>query len=63
MKSISRIALPALIGLSLPIHATLAAGPYGSLGVAFASEEIGVSTSGVNHPTGCNRLLYADPCR
>ncbi len=38
-----------------------AAGPYVSLGVGFAGGEPNADVSGVNHPTRCDRLLYADP--
>ena len=37
------------------------AGLYASVGLAVASEQIGASTSGVNHPTRCDRVLYSDP--
>ena len=37
------------------------AGPYVTLGLTFASDEIGASASGVNHPTRCDRELYTDP--
>ena len=37
------------------------AGPYVTLGLTFASDEIGAITSGVNHPTRCDRELYTDP--
>ena len=49
-------------GMALVFWARIGwAGPYVSLGVAFATDEIGASTSGINHPTRCDRVLYADP--
>lgn len=37
------------------------AGPYLSLGIGIAGEEPHANVTGVNHPTRCDRLLYADP--
>ena len=39
------------------------ADPYVTLGIAVASEAVTASTSGINHPTRCDRVLYADPSR
>ncbi len=51
--------LSGMVGISC--FQTALAGPYVSLGLDFANDEIGASSSGVNHPTRCDRLLYADP--
>lgn len=39
----------------------LAGETYVSIGLGFATDEIGASTTGVNHPTRCDSLLYANP--
>lgn len=60
MKSMIRISL--FSGIALVLSARLAsADPYVSIGLTFATDEIGASTSGINHPTRCDRVLYTDP--
>lgn len=44
-----------LLGLSRNAEA---ADPYISLGLGYAGEEFNASTTGVNHPTRCDSLLY-----
>lgn len=34
---------------------------YVALGLGLATDEIGASTTGINHPTRCDSVLYADP--
>ena len=52
-----------LAGLALAICAQPVPGgeAYVSLGLGLASDDIDVSAMGVNHPTRCDRLLYANP--
>ena len=56
-----RCALLTGAACSVVLPGAQAAGLYASVGLAVASEQIGASTSGVNHPTRCDRLLYSDP--
>ena len=56
-----RCALLTGAACSVVLPCAQAAGLYASLGLEVASEQIGASTSGVNHPTRCDRLLYSDP--
>lgn len=61
MKSVVRPTLLALTGLLPGLQTANAEGLYASLGIAFATEEVDAGSSGVNHPTRCDSLLYADP--
>ena len=47
--------------LLLGVQAAHGQGVYASFGVGYGGEELSASTAGVNHPTRCDRLLYADP--
>lgn len=49
------------MGLMLAAQLAVAGETYVSVGLGFASDKADVSTSGVNHPTRCDRLLYANP--
>ena len=60
MKKTIRTGLALGVVVAAP---TAWAGPYVTLGLAFASEEVTASNSGINHPTRCDRVLYADPSR
>ena len=60
MKKTIRTGLALVVVVAAP---TAWAGPYVTLGLAFASEEVTASNSGINHPTRCDRVLYADPSR
>ena len=55
------IALVVPIVISLVMPSALAAGPYASLAVGAADEKARAGVYGVNHPTRCDRLLYANP--
>ena len=61
MKSSVGWTLSATVGLLSGLQAAQAAGLYASLGIALATEEVGAGSSGVNHPTRCDSLLYSDP--
>ena len=52
-----------LAGLALisSTGAALAGETYVSVGLGLATDEIGASTTGINHPTRCDSLLYANP--
>ena len=52
-----------LSGLALisAAGAALAGETYVSIGLGLATDEIGASTTGINHPTRCDSLLYANP--
>ena len=51
--------LPTVLWLGVP--STAAAGPYAAIAVGAGGEQVHASVSGVNHPTRCDRLLYANP--
>ncbi len=55
------IAFVLSIVLSLVIPKVLAAGPYAAFAVGAAGEKTQAGVYGVNHPTRCDRLLYANP--
>ncbi len=61
MKATVRLTLVTAICMLPGLQMAAAEGLYASLGVAFATEDVGASTHAVNHPTRCDRLLYADP--
>ena len=61
MKPPIPLALLASIVLPFGLTTAEAQGLYATLGIAFATEDIGAGSSGINHPTRCDRLLYADP--
>lgn len=61
MKRIAQgVLLTAIAGplVSLPAEA---GEPYIAVGVGLASDEVHGSTTGINHPTRCDSLLYANP--
>ena len=60
MESMLRIMLAAAIAAGF-LGSAANAGPYLTFGLSFATDEIGASTSGINHPTPCDRVLYTDP--
>lgn len=61
MKRTSLLASAAALGLALcSAHASAEKGTYLTLGVGLGMEETGFGVFGVNHPTRCDRLLYAD---
>ena len=39
----------------------LGGGPYVGFGIGYGGGELSAATTGVNHPTRCDRLLYANP--
>ena len=47
--------------LLLFVQAAHGQGFYASFGVGYGGEELTADISGVNHPTRCDRLLYANP--
>ncbi len=49
------------VALGLAVHAAQADGPYASLAVGWAGEDVGAGIRGVNHPTRCDRLLHSNP--
>ena len=53
------LALPFVLYLGLPN--ALAAGPYASFAVGVGGEKVQAGVYGVNHPTRCDQLLYANP--
>ncbi len=55
------IAFVLSIVLSLVIPNALAAGPYAAFAVGAGGEKAQAGVYGVNHPTRCDRLLYANP--
>ena len=56
-----RRALLGAVALFLGLQDSDAAERYISFGLGFGNDEIGAETVGINHPTRCDRLLYADP--
>lgn len=46
--------------LLLQFHTAHAAEPYVSFGIGYTGEEFNATTTGVNHPTRCDSLLYAN---
>ena len=60
MKTLARISLVSAVGFVL-VAENARTEPYVTLGLTFASDKIGASTSGINHPTRCDRFLYTDP--
>ncbi len=60
MNRLVRISLVSAVALVL-VSEIARTEPYVTLGLTFASDEIGASTSGINHPTRCDRFLYSDP--
>ena len=59
MQRTIAIALPFALCLGLPN--ALAAGPYAAFAVGVGGEKVQAGVYGVNHPTRCDRLLYANP--
>ena len=59
MQRTIAIALPFALCLGLPN--ALAAGPYASFAVGVGGEKAQAGVYGVNHPTRCDQLLYANP--
>ena len=60
MNATVRTTLLTLIGLAPGLQTAEAQGLYASLGIVLATEEVDASSSGVNHPTRCDSLLYSD---
>ena len=60
-----RTSVPGVLLSGLALIATAGTAPAGeayvSIGLGLATDEIGASTTGVNHPTRCDSLLYANP--
>ena len=54
------VLLAGLAGLAAA-GAGVAGETYVSVGLGLATDEIGASTTGINHPTRCDSLLYANP--
>ena len=51
-----------LSGLALAwFQPAFPAQPYITIGAGYGGDEIGGSVAGINHPTRCDRLLYANP--
>ena len=61
MRIIFGTVLLAGMAMTWPGTPALAGTVYVAGGLGFASDEIDASTTGVNHPTRCDRLLYANP--
>ena len=59
MQRILALLLPAALWLSVPN--AVATGPYAAFAVGAGGEKVQARVSGVNHPTRCDRLLYANP--
>ena len=60
MKTLARVSLLSAVALLL-VSENVRSEPYVTLGLTFARDEIGASTSGINHPTRCDSFLYTDP--
>lgn len=61
MRATVRLTLVTATCMLAGLQTAAAQGLYASLGVAFATEEVAAGSSGVNHPTRCDSLLYSDP--
>ena len=61
METVARRAALSGIALFLSCQVpTASAEPYVSVGIGLSGEGLSVGVGGVNHPTRCDRLLYAD---
>lgn len=56
------LCVPAFAGSARDVmKEALGGGPYVGFGIGFGGGELSATTAGVNHPTRCDRLLYANP--
>ena len=54
--------VPAFAGSARDVmKEALGGGAYVSFGIGYGGGEVSATTAGVNHPTRCDRLLYANP--
>lgn len=60
MKALAQFTVGAA-AVFLGLQISHAEGRYVSLGIGYGGEEFNAATTGVNHPTRCDRLLYANP--
>ena len=60
MKTFSQMLITGT-ALFLGVQLSHAEGRFVSLAIGYGGEEFDAATTGVNHPTRCDRLLYANP--